>query len=124
MPEGSPLEKPGVCLPPPPETGHRGAFFRVALCLQYNVAEGNGADTTGNLPVSQELPGAGVVGCLRQGGSLLTPLRSGWPCALASRSQACLPKQGRWKAVPWSGLVLSLLETGGPEGLCPSPGKA
>lgn len=43
--------------PPPapsPEMGHHGAFFRVALCLQYNVAEGSGADTTGNLAVSEE----------------------------------------------------------------------
>lgn len=42
-------------IPPPapgPEMGHHGAFFGVALCLQYNVAEGNGADTTGNLAVS------------------------------------------------------------------------
>lgn len=49
---------------PRPETGHHRACFKVALCLQYNVAEGNGADTTGNLPVSEEAaPVAEVVGC-------------------------------------------------------------
>lgn len=36
--------------------------------MQYNVAEGNGADTTGNLPVSEEaVPVAEVVGCRRRG---------------------------------------------------------
>lgn len=57
--EGFPLEQ-GSSLPPPsqPETGHHGALFKVALCLQYNVAEGSGADTTGNLPVSEEAASA------------------------------------------------------------------
>lgn len=56
--ECSPSEQLGslpASIPPPfpsPEMGHHGAFFRAALCLQYNVAEGNGADTTGNLAVS------------------------------------------------------------------------
>lgn len=46
--------------------GHHRASFRVALCLQYNVAEGNGADTTGNLPVSEEAAlVAEVVRCRR-----------------------------------------------------------
>lgn len=36
--------------------------------MQYNVAEGNGADTTGNLPVSEEAAlVAEVVGCRRRG---------------------------------------------------------
>lgn len=63
--EGFPLEQ-GSSLPPPsqPETGHHGALFKVALCLQYNVAEGSGADTTGNLPVSEEAASAAeVAGC-------------------------------------------------------------
>lgn len=53
-----------VCPLPRPEMGHRGAPFRAALCLQYNVAEGNRADTTGNLPVSVETAlVAEVLGC-------------------------------------------------------------
>lgn len=36
--------------------------------MQYNVAEGNGADTTGNLPVSEEAaPVAEVLGHWRWG---------------------------------------------------------
>lgn len=45
--------------------------------MQYNVAEGNGADTTGNLPVSEEAAlVAEVVGC-RQWSVLVELLRPG-----------------------------------------------
>ena len=49
--------------------GHLSALFKVALCLQDNVAKGSGADTTGNLPVSEEeaVPVAEAVGCHRCG---------------------------------------------------------
>lgn len=60
----SETELPAASPPPRPETGHLSALFKVALCLQDNVAEGNGADTTGNLPVSEEAAlVAEVVGC-------------------------------------------------------------
>lgn len=81
----------------------------MALCLQYNVAEGNGADTTGNLPVSEEaVRVAEVVGC-RQWSVLVELLSLGtmpfpfpslsllegrrWPGPLAPHSQAWVLKQ-------------------------------
>lgn len=55
--------------PPRSETGHLSALFKVALCLQDNVAKGSRADTTGNLPVSEEeaAPVAEAVRCHRCG---------------------------------------------------------
>lgn len=50
--------------------------------MQYNVAEGNGADTTGNLPVSEEAaPVAEVAGCRRRGVRVeLRGLEGSFPC--------------------------------------------
>lgn len=72
--------------------GHLSALFKVALCLQDNVAKGSGADTTGNLPVSEEeaVPVAEAVGCHRCGvehSRGVTETRDGsvsFPCLPAS----------------------------------------
>ena len=73
----SETELPAASPPSRPEMGHLSAVFKVALCLQDNVAEGNGADTTGNLPVSEEAAlVAEVVGC-RHWSVLLELLRLG-----------------------------------------------
>lgn len=89
--EGFPLEQ-GSSLPPPsqPETGHHGALVKVALCLQYNVAEGSGADTTGNLPVSEEASSAAeVAGCLDADGGAFSSCRAVFPSLLRGLLKGC-----------------------------------
>lgn len=59
----------GAARPPAPSPGQKRdtlALQAEELCLRCNVAGGNGADTTGNLPVSEEAaPVAEVLGCRR-----------------------------------------------------------